>query len=282
MRKPALVGLLLAVLAPVWAGTAQPASAAQSSCDGVWVVVDYGDLGGIDTKCATSYGTGADALRSAGFDPTITDGFVNKISGKPSKPDPNKAYWSYWQASLKTDGSYSGWKYSNLGATASHPQRGNAEGWRYQSLTAGNVPPGAAPPKGEASPPTPKPTAKPTESAKPTPKPSPKPSATTKSPKPTPSASTTKSPTPTNSASASASAPGPTPTPTPAPETSADSPAATPSVPAAVATPYASETIAPAPDPSGSGPLWLVVAAVVLVGGGGGLGLWWYLRGRTR
>jgi len=280
VRKPALVGLLLAVLAPVWAGTAQPASAAQSSCDGVWVVVDYGDLGGIDTKCATSYGTGADALRSAGFDPTITDGFVNKISGKPSKPDPNKAYWSYWQASLKTDGSYSGWKYSNLGATASHPQRGNAEGWRYQSLTAGNVPPGAAP--GEASPPTPKPTAKPTESAKPTPKPSPKPSATTKSPKPTPSASTTKSPTPTNSASASASAPGTTPTPTPAPETSADSPAATPSVPAAVATPYASETIAPAPDPSGSGPLWLVVAAVVLVGGGGGLGLWWYLRGRTR
>ena len=39
----------------------------------------------------------------------------------------------------------------------------------------------------------------------------------------------------------------------------------------------------PAPSASGgSGPVWLIVAAVVVFGGGVGLGLWWYRRGRTR
>lgn len=280
MKRPVLVGLLLAVLAPVWAGTATQASAAASSCDGVWVVVDYGSLGGIETKCATSYSTGAAALRSAGFDPTIEDGFVYKISGKPSKPDINKEYWSYWQATLKSDGSYSGWSYSNLGATASHPERGNAEGWRYQSLSDGKVPPGAAPPKGEASAPTPeptssaKPTAKPTHSAKPSPKPTATKSATKA---PTPSATATKAPTASASASASQTSAPPTPTPDGTAVTSTPSP--TDATSTAAATPYASGTIAPTSGDTG-GSLPLVVVAVVVVLGGGGLGLWWYLKGR--
>ena len=33
-------------------------------------------------------------------------GFVDKINGKPGKPDRNKAYWSYWHATRKADGSY--------------------------------------------------------------------------------------------------------------------------------------------------------------------------------
>lgn len=289
MKRPVLVGLLLAVLAPAWAGTAQPADAAQSSCDGVWVVVDYGSLGGTETKCATSHGTGAAALRSAGFDPTIADGFVEKISGKPSKSDPNKAYWSYWHATLKSDGSYSGWSYSNLGATASHPQRGSAEGWRYQSLSDGKVPPGAAPPKGEANTPTPKPTAtpKPTQSAKPSAKPTKTPTkapsssaSATKSASQGPSASATATGTASAPASASASATSATPSPVPASTSPASTPSAADPAATVAATPYASDTTGPSSD--GSGPVGLIVAAVVLVAGGGGLGLWWYLRGRTR
>jgi hypothetical protein len=281
VKRSTLVGLLLAVLAPAWAGTVQPASAAQSSCDGVWVVVDYGSLGGIETKCATSYATGAAALRSAGFGPTIEDGFVYKISGKPSKPDIKKAYWSYWQATLTSDGSYSGWSYSSLGATASHPQRGNAEGWRYQSLSDGKVPPGAAPPKGEVSPPTPKPT----QSAKPSPKPTKTPTKA-----PPPSASATKSastaPAPSASgkstASASAGASETSTPPSPAPESTltVSTPPATDPAASVAATPYASDTTGSSPD--GGSPVGLIVAAAVVVLGGGGLGLWWYLRGRTR
>ncbi len=276
MRRASLVGLLLAVLAPVWAGTAAQANAAESSCDGVWVVVDFGSLGGTETKCATSYGTGAAALRSAGFGPTIEDGFVSRIAGKPAKSDPTKEYWSYWQATLKSDGTYSGWSYSNLGATASHPQRGNAEGWRYQSLSDGKVPPGPAPPKGEASTPTPKPT----QSAKPSPKPSPKPSATSKAPKPTATASPTKTPTKTPTKSATASAPAPSASPSVTTASTTPMPAST-TTDTPVTTTDATAMAVPTSSDGGS-PVGLIVAAIVIIGGGGGLGLWWYLRGRTR
>lgn len=119
----------------------------QISCSGVWVVVDFGSLGGgTSTECATSHGTGLDALRSAGFAPVFRDSFVYQLSGKPSKPDITKAYWSYWQATEQDDGSYSAWTYSTLGASVSQPEQGSAEGWSYISLGDGTTPPGVKPP----------------------------------------------------------------------------------------------------------------------------------------
>lgn len=269
-------GLLMAVLTLGWVGTVPQASAATSSCDGVWVVVDYGSLGGTSTKCAGSHATGKAALISAGFGPTLDNGMITKISGKPSNPDINKDYWSYWTATLKSDGSYSGWSYSNLGATSSHPVKGNAEGWRYQSLSAGKVAPGATPPKGEAAPkPTPKPTPTPTRTTKPTA--TAKPTATRK---PTASASTSS---PTRTASATATtAKSATPASTPSASTSPT--IATPTTsPSSDATELGQQQ-ATGSEPSGQGgsPVGALVAAGLVVTGGAGVGGWWLLKGRRR
>lgn len=286
MNRPLLGGVLLAVLSPLWLGTAPQAAVAAPTCAGVWVVVDYGSLGGIDTGCATSHGTGLAALRSAGFSPTVEDGFVLKIEGKPSSPNPKSAYWSYWQAKRQDDGSYSAWSYSNLGATASHPKQGNAEGWRFQDLSDGKVPPGAKPPKADAPTPTPSatktgtPTAKPTATKQPTAKP-------TASKKPTATATATKQPTATASSTKSASA-----TPTPTPTTAAPTDSATPVVTAEPATPspveeasteVAGEEITDTAPPTDSGsPLGAIVAGGLVVAGGVGAGGWWLLKGRKR
>jgi hypothetical protein len=272
--------LLAAVLTATLAVSAAPATQTAAvplpqaaTCAGVWVVVDFGSLGGTSTKCATSFDTGTKALKSAGFSVTIEDGFVYKIAGKPSKPDTNKAYWSYWHATKQSDGSYSDWSYSNLGANSYHPTRGNAEGWRYQSLSDGKVPPAAAPPKADTASPTPTPsktTSKP--SAKPTTKPTATKSATkdaTTSPSATASrTSATASATPT--AATTSAVPSVTPTPT-------DSLA-----PAGEVTAAAEEVEAtpePAPD-SGGSPVGAIAAGVLVVAAGAGLGGWWWLKGR--
>lgn len=276
MKKFLLAAVLTATLA-VSAAPATPTAAVPlpqaATCAGVWVVVDFGSLGGTSTKCATSFDTGTKALKSAGFSVTIEDGFVYKIAGKPSKPDTNKAYWSYWHATKQSDGSYSDWSYSNLGANSYHPTRGNAEGWRYQSLSDGKVPPAAAPPKADTASPTPTPsktTSKP--SAKPTTKPTATKSATkdaTTSPSATASrTSATASATPT--AATTSAVPSVTPTPT-------DSLA-----PAGEVTAAAEEVEAtpePAPD-SGGSPVGAIAAGVLVVAAGAGLGGWWWLKGR--
>jgi hypothetical protein len=118
-----------------------------ASCSGVWVVVDYGSLGGTSTSCATSFSTGTAALRGAGFTPTLDNGMVTKINGIPATVNTQDHYWSYWHATLQADGSYSAWAYSGLGANAYHPTAGSADGWRYQALSDGYVAPGVAPPK---------------------------------------------------------------------------------------------------------------------------------------
>jgi hypothetical protein len=238
----------------------------------VWVVVDYGSLGGTSTKCATSYSTGRAALTSAGFSPTLDNGMITQISGKPSNPNTGVNYWSYWTATLKSDGSYSGWSYSNLGATSSHPAKGNAEGWRYQPLSAGKVAPGAAPPKGEAAPkptPTPTKTTKPTATAKPTATKKPTASAPTSSSKRTASATPTpaKSPTTTSTPSASTSPTIATPTTSPSND----------------ATELGQQPVSNS-EPSGEGgsPVGALVAAGLVVTGGAGVGGWWLLKGRRR
>ena len=272
MNRGLLWGLLMAVLTLGWVGTVPQASAATSSCDGVWVVVDYGSLGGTSTKCAASHATGKAALLSAGFVPTLDNGMIIKISDKPSNPDTNKDYWSYWTATLKSDGSYSGWSYSNLGATSSHPAKGNAEGWRYQPLSAGKVAPGATPPKGEAAP---KPTPTPTRTTKPTATAKPSATATaTRSASATARASATA--TATKKASATPSA-GQTATDTPVPTPTGTDPAT------ATAEAEAQSQVTPAQPLSDSGsPIGAIAVGAVVVAGGAGVGGWWLLKGRRR
>jgi len=272
--KRLLPGLLLAVLTLGGVGTVPQAEAATSTCNGVWVVVDFGSLGGTSTECAASHGTGTAALRSAGFNPTLDSGLIVKISGKPSSPDLNKAYWSYWHATRKSDGSYSGWSYSSLGGNSYHPTKGNAEGWRYQSLSDGKVPPAAAPPAGEA----PKPTPKPTPTATNQPSPTAKPTATKK---PTPSASAT---TPTPSASATTTTTSATPTASPTPGEATPTPTASPTTTASVEASELGQQQATNGEPAapGGSPVGALVAGGLVVAGVAGIGGWWWLRGRKR
>lgn len=237
-----------ALLAGSW--STSPVAQAQSyaACDGVWVIVDYGSLGGgVVHKCATGFSSGTAALKST-FGAATAGGMVTRVSGKPSKPNVYKAYWSYWHATRTSNGSYSGWKYSSLGAGSYHPTKGSAEGWHYVTLSGAASGPGAKPPKN--------PVAK--DSATKAPKPSAKATAST-SVKPS-SAATTKSSTKpsssTSSRSSSASAVEPTPT-----------------------TRYY-DTVEP-PAEQGS-PLAVIATGAVIVIGGGAAGIWWLRRGRKR
>ena len=218
-------------------------------CNGVWVVIDYGSIGQpTRTACATDFGTGTAALKSAGVAVTISDGFVYKLDAEPAKPDINKAYWSYWHATVKADGTYSDWAYSQLGSGEYHPTKGNAEGWHYVSLSDAAAGPGTKPPDN------------------PVVTPSPSPTKTSSTPHPSATATATKSasPTPTRtSASPTASSASPSPTATTS-ETPTPSQAPVPS-----ATPSASplDTTTPQQD-TGSSPIGLIVAAVIVLAGG--------------
>ena len=140
----------LAVLTCLWS-YATPAHAQATSCAGVWVVVDYGALGGTSTACAGSYSTGMVAVRSAGFAVVLDAGMVVKINGLPSVANIQQNYWSYWHATRQADGSYSAWSYSSVGPSSFHPTAGEAEGWRYAPVGGGYVAPGVSPPKQTAT-----------------------------------------------------------------------------------------------------------------------------------
>jgi len=144
--------VVLLICAWSYAAPAQALPAPQTaSCAGVWVVVDYGAVGGTATACAGSYSTGTAALRSAGFALTLDAGLIVRINGLPTTPNIQENYWSYWHATRQPDGSYSGWSYSSVGPSSYHPVAGGAEGWRYQPVNAGYVAPGVAPPKQSAT-----------------------------------------------------------------------------------------------------------------------------------
>jgi len=266
-----LIAAGLAALFAVSPAAAVPAQAAPLpaavSCSGVWVVVDYGPLpGGIKTGCASKYSTGAAALKST-FSVVISDGFVSKIGGLPSNPDPNKAYWSYWHATRQTDGSYSNWSYSTLGADAYHPTKGNAEGWRYQSLSEGKAAPRASAPTATAAEPAPSPTptkASPPPSKKPTAKATASAPADTKTPTAKPAATTTSA--------------------TAAPSTSAPAEKGTVPVSAepAMSGAAAEAPSATVPPPASGTPAGTIAAGVAVIVAAGSLGGWWLLRGRRR
>lgn len=267
MIRRLLLAVAAATLALGWAGAATAAQATTySACNGVWVIVDYGSLGdGVKTSCATSFSTGTAALRSAGFALTLDNGFVTRIGTKPTSPNIQKAYWSYWQAKRKSDGSYSGWSYSNAGSNAYHPTKGNAEGWHYVNLSDTASGPSATPPKNPAvaaatTKATPTATATATATAKSTSKATSKATSSKATSTPSATEATTSSATPSSTPSASAS------------------PSAVPT-PAVVAAPEATTD-------SGTGtagsPLPLIITGVVVVAGGASAGAWWLWRGRKR
>lgn len=215
-----------------------------TACNGVWVVVDFGSLGGgVSTKCATSYSTGMAALRDT-FGAKAAGGMVTAIAGKPRRADIYKDYWSYWHASRRSDGSYSGWSYSNLGASSYSPTKGAAEGWHYVSISGSASGPGAKPPTNPVV----------------VTKPKPRPKTTTASASAQPSVS--KTPT------AKASAPAATPA----------SSASTPPSPSP--TPTAAAPAEPGDDPGS--PMALIATAATIGVGGLGAGAWWLTKGRKR
>lgn len=284
------------VLAPA---AVAPAEAA-GDCDGVWVVV-----GGQGTKCATAYGTGKEALRSAGF--TVRDktpGFLCQINGSPSTCTITEdQHWAYYQASRKADGTWGPWRYSQLGYTSTSPKKGDAEGWVFGAGIYGPKPPPppAAPkPAPTSSAPKPAPTSKAPAPTSKAPAPTSKaPAPTSKAPAPTGKAAapTSKAPAPTKAAPSATqrvthapsteAAPGsgePTPESTPAEaEPTASEPSAT--EPTASESPAAEPTPAPTAvatvDTAGSGtPVGAIATAGLLVAGGGALGGWMLLRRR--
>lgn len=253
--------MFIALLAPLaMVGATSAVAESVKVCSGVWVIVDFGELGGISTQCATKFDTGTAALKSAGFTPTLENSMLVKLDGKPTKPDIYKSYWSYWQATRADDGSYSEWKYSDLGANSYHPTKGNAEGWRYQALADGKVHPDATPPSAPVA--TPEPTSKPSETAKPSPKPT-----------------VTKTPTSTSSATPSA-------TDSPSASAAPTTPSATPSEPTgwpSAASPAPEGTVNSPIEPAPSGtPVGALVAGGLVLAGGAGVGTWWWLKGRHR
>lgn len=105
--------------------------ASTTSCTGVWVVVDRGN-GQETTRCATKYGTGIEALKSAGFIVGTDKGFVNRIHRFPLVLDTTfSKYWGYWHAAPKTDGTWGTYESYLVGAAASKPVKGSVEGWYY-------------------------------------------------------------------------------------------------------------------------------------------------------
>lgn len=285
-RSARLAAAFAAALLALW--PAVPAAAAPApqaaTCSGVWVVV-----GGQGTRCATSFGTGKQALSSAGFSVAEKSaGFLCQINGSPATCTVStSAYWSYWHASKNANGTWGAWQYSSLGYTSYKPKQGDAEGWAFGN---GKTPPGAPPASAPAtSAPAPAPTTKaPTTQA---------PAPTTKAP------ATTKAPgAPTTTVQGGATQGGATtqaagsgsvsaaPDATVAPDASASAVAASgpgtgeatavaTDLPAPVASSTALDNAAPASSGSAVGAL---ATLGVVVAGSSALGGWWLVKGRHR
>lgn len=143
LRMLAAVALIGGSAAFAGLTTDTPASANDTDCAGVIVVVDLTDIGGkLEVGCAEGdQATGRDALLAAGF--TAIDAEGGYICAINDSPDPcpetfDGKFWSYWNASTRT----SEWVSYEVGADSSAPVEGSIEGWRYND---GSTPPGIKP-----------------------------------------------------------------------------------------------------------------------------------------
>lgn len=142
LRMLAAVALIAGSAAVIGIADSTTAFAADGTCDGVTVVVDFTDVGGeLEVGCAEGEpATGRDALLGAGF--TATDsqpGFLCAINSMPN-PCPETFdgnFWAYWNSTADSE-----WASYQVGADSSQPAPGSIEGWRYND---GATPPGIAP-----------------------------------------------------------------------------------------------------------------------------------------
>jgi hypothetical protein len=130
-RLIAVCGLVLATGVAAVAVAEDSSAAACPSSSGVTVVVDIGSLGGTSVGCASSPGSGLDALKATGHSVTYVPrqpGLVCTIDRRPDPCNgaPTTAYWSYWRASAGGT-----WSYSTVGAAGTHPKGGTVEGWAF-------------------------------------------------------------------------------------------------------------------------------------------------------
>lgn len=179
----------------------------------VFVIVDPVTVD-IMGACATKFGTGAEALKSAGFT-ADSDSFIKVINGYRADYAADGFWWSYYHRH-RDDGAWGDWEFSQLGVGSYQPKAGSIEAWVI--TPADPSAPLQLPrwePKPPASPsptPTPTVTPAPTPTVTPTVTPTPTPTVTpTVTPTPTPTVTPTPTPTVT-----------PTPTPKPKPFTAAD------------------------------------------------------------
>ncbi|MFB9658901.1 hypothetical protein ACFQS3_12465 [Glycomyces mayteni] len=131
-------------------GVPAAGAGAQEVCGGVVVVVDFGELDGLETGCAADPADGLDALAQAGF--AVTEvaairGMVCSIDALPATDcgasPPADAYWSYWHANAGDEE----WTYSMVGGADATPDAGDFEGWAFGD---GSAPPAVAPPDAAA------------------------------------------------------------------------------------------------------------------------------------
>lgn len=114
------------------AGSSTPTNARDCvEADLVWVSVDFDDStnkGG----CATEFGSGAEALESAGFTPNFgsgnKEGFLVGINDVIPVWEETQTYWGSWYGTVAADGSIA-YNYYQVGALQSEPKPGSIEAW---------------------------------------------------------------------------------------------------------------------------------------------------------
>jgi hypothetical protein len=168
-----VVRLVAAVLVTSAAGLGLSAPAQAATCDtasGVSVVVDFHQLGGVQTAC-DSGGAGkyaATQFTEVGHTLTYVQGeaFVCQVDGAPDtqcvRTPPATAYWSLWWS----DGKSGTWTYASTGVGSLKVPDGGYIALSWQKGSA-QVPPGVAPKSHSAS----SPTSSPTSQAPPSPTP---------------------------------------------------------------------------------------------------------------
>lgn len=140
-RLSALFSALLLCAAMLGAGASQasaigrPAATVRGCLDAgnVWVHVTYSDGSVLANTCATEFGTGEAALKSAGVD--VAKDAKGMICSLDKKPNPcpatfNGQYWNYYTS---TDGKT--FTYSQKAADQSKPAKGSIEAWCYNKAT---------------------------------------------------------------------------------------------------------------------------------------------------
>ena len=120
----ALAVMGLGVSVPLLASADPSPTAACLDAGNVWVHGEIDDAG--SGGCATEFGTGVEALASAGFEVGLdSSGFLNTIDGAPAVRGPED-WWAY----AHSDEDLSAWEFYQVGATQSEPVAGSIDAWR--------------------------------------------------------------------------------------------------------------------------------------------------------